>query len=297
GPPYFMGVAVAASRDTAHIACALNQDPAYLVCYWRPQGDVLDTLCRTGIHPAIAVAGSDVYVTWDDARDGPGYSPEIYFRRHRRAGNPTTAWDDGDSLVANNNSDTTKRISFAPGASFHSALAATPALSNHIEMIHSAWLDARDPALNEIYYSSSSKISDWRDFRNPGNLVPHDYDVAIGDCAHGTGVASVAAGCLVARTATDASYNPCVGVAHQAVLAIAAAPYPTPEAEIIERIKWLVDSTRCDVINLSLGSVENVPKDASSPVSQYVDWATARGRVVCVAAGNSGPLPGPDSLG
>lgn len=249
----------------------------------------------TAGYPATAAADSFVYAVWEERiRD----TLQVLFKRNKSLGAGT--WDDGDDFAGNNNADITKQISFTPTLAPHlfPNVTATAHIPSHIRMVHISWLDYRNsPILPEIYYSSSSKICAWRDYRTHGNQIPTDYD------DHGTNVSSIASGCLVARTSSNANFNPYLGVAWQGILAVGAVhgyvgtPYDDSvfEATVIQGIKWAVDTINTDVINISLGS-ETGDREAKHRLTQYVDWATGRGKVVCVGAGNQGPWPGPDSL-
>jgi len=58
---------------------------------------------------------------------------------------------------------------------------------------------------------------------------------------------------------------------------------------VMEGVEWALDNG-AQVINLSLGATG--PTDGRDPVSLACDGAVARGAVVCVAAGNTGPAGG-----
>jgi len=276
--------AIAASGGNAHIAFELEKPPtppySYNIYYWRPQGNIATQLTTEGSsqHPAIAAAGRYIYVSWDESDTTTGI--QIYFKRHRNFGVTNIPWDDGDEFTGNNNSDITKRISYGNGFSFNSAITATDSIANHIRMVHIVWLDTR-PGSEGIYYSSSSKIFAWRDYQNSGNLIPRDYG------RHGTAVSSVASGCLANRTETNNDFNPYIGVAWQGILAVA---HTELEAQDIQAIKWATDTLNTDVINLSGGYGQ--VGIGTSRIAQYLDWATAKGKVFIKSAGNNGPGPG-----
>jgi len=291
GPPYIGGLAVAASGGNAHIAFDLSTPPVANVYYWRPQGDIVTQLTTADSchHPAIAASDSFVYVTWDDGRDRGNSRPEIYFKQHRNFGATTTNWNDGDEFEGNNNADTTKRISDAPGSSFGSAITATNRIANHIRMVHIAWQDNRNTGYDpEIYYSSSSKIFAWRDSRFPVSPTPFDRQY------HGTQVSSVAAGCLVGRTSGNANFNPYLGVAWQGILAVGnicdLTDSTASEASMIEGIKWAVNTIKTDAINMSF-NFGPPTGDGTRNISQYVDWAIGQGKLFTNSAGNDGPNP------
>lgn len=99
---------------------------------------------------------------------------------------------------------------------------------------------------------------------------------------HGTHVAGIAAG-------NDSRYR---GIAPEATMLAAkvmGAFGSGSTSWAMAGVEWAV-ANGAQVINLSLGS--DGACDGSDPLSKTCDAAVARGIVVCVAAGNTGPLAG-----
>ncbi len=227
-----------------------------------------------------------VHVGWYDARDGV---ISVRYKRHPNGGDPATAWDDGDTNPANNNTDVSKRMSFDYAPSFWIpalSIATTDESANKLALVHLAWRDTRSvDSKKYVWYANSTKVVDWRDYVS-GTLKPREF----GTNDHGTEVSSVAAGAVVDRTSGNGDYNPFMGTAYNAVLAVAAYNAGSYEASLINGIKWAVDTTGADVLNMSLGFPDNdaVADSGARRVTQYVDWAVGRGLVVTKSAGNRG---------
>jgi hypothetical protein len=291
-------VAVAVGSNLGHVGYVrYDAGGSADVHYWRPVGDITTQLSTLGtaMHCAAAAAGRFVYVVWEDTRTGV---PQVFLKRHRDLGSGAVPWDDADGFAGNDTADGVKRVSFSPDSTQCKvvAAAATDSGTAHMRMVHVSWLDNRNTApgvLDEVYYASSSKISDWRDFRTPANRCPREY----GDDDHGTNVSSIAAGALVGRTGGTA-FNPFVGVAWQSALAVANVTSGTPgdsiyEARAIRAFKWAVDTIGADVVNTSFGYPSAMTPTADSGtrrITQYVDWVVARGKVLTKSAGNIGYL-------
>jgi hypothetical protein len=230
-----------------------------------------------------------VHVAWYDARGGV---ISVRYKRHPNAGDPATAWDDGDTQPVNNNEDVSKKMSFDYAATLWKptlSLAATDETSNKIAIVHIGWRDTRSVNNKKhVWYANSSKVYAWRDSRAP-TLKPRDYS------DHGSEVSSVAAGGVVERTGANANHNPFMGTAYNAVLAVGTHNGPGTqqayEASVIGGIKWGVDTVSADVINTSFGfpSTATVADSGARRVTQYVDWAIGRGVLLTKSAGNNGP--------
>jgi len=130
-----------------------------------------------------------------------------------------------------------------------------------------------------------SKVIGFMDF--VGNL-PLAYD----DNGHGTHVASIAAGDGTGMIETDFNPGHYRGVAPGAELYAAKvldANGSGSSDDVIAGIEWCAGQQDVDVINLSLGIAGS--SDGTDLVSQAVDAAVNNGKVVVVAAGNSGAAP------
>lgn len=254
-------------------------------------------ITATSDNGAFASPRNFIHVVWVDRRDG---FPNVYYKRHPDGGDMASEWDDGDTHEVNNNADTTRKLSFNKDMpAFGPYWMGPPTLvdiaglnetASRISTVHIAWFDNR--IVNDtrwVWYTNSSKICAWRDYSNT-SAKPFEPDVVD---AHGTGVASDAAGCIVDRTRSLAvDRNPFMGAAYNAVLLFAGTgANGFPEASFINAVKWAVDTVNADVINLS-GGFGFANNDGSRRTTQYADWAVARGKVFTKSAGNSGNAPG-----
>jgi serine protease AprX len=116
-----------------------------------------------------------------------------------------------------------------------------------------------------------------------GETAPYD------DNGHGTHVSSIAAGDGMG-SADAALYS---GVAPQAGLHVAkvlAANNTGRESDIIAGIEWCVDQPEVKVLSMSLRGA--LVSDGRDSLSQAAEAAVDTGKVVVVAAGNTGPAPG-----
>ena len=116
-----------------------------------------------------------------------------------------------------------------------------------------------------------------------GEASPYD------DNGHGTHVSSIAAGDGVGSA--DAVLY--AGVAPQVDLHVAkvlAADNTGVESNIIAGIEWCVDQSAVKILSMSLRGA--VVSDGLDSLSQAADAAVDAGKVVVVAAGNTGPAPG-----
>jgi len=107
---------------------------------------------------------------------------------------------------------------------------------------------------------------------------------------HGTSVASIAAGGLVATP-----YVPIQGMAPKAYLGnykVFGQPGVNDEAKTAAVVAAIDDAVKdqMDVINMSLGGLAEPP--ASDPEQQAIAKATEAGVLVVISAGNEGPNPG-----
>ncbi len=107
---------------------------------------------------------------------------------------------------------------------------------------------------------------------------------------HGTVVASIALGDGVGPGPIAARMK---GVAPDAALAAVKVLDSTgygDDSLAVQGVQWCAAKAKVDVISLSLGS--DVPSDGEDALSKAVDAATAAGKIVVAAAGNSGDGPG-----
>lgn len=137
-----------------------------------------------------------------------------------------------------------------------------------------------DTGIDPNHEQLAGRVIGWRDWVN-ARTAPYD------DHGHGTHVAGIAAGRPVG--AADAPYG---GVAPGASL-IAAKVLNSAgsgsDADVVAAIEWCAARPDVSVISMSLGSPGSDGSDAGSVAS---DAAVAAGKVVVVAAGNSGDAPG-----
>lgn len=99
---------------------------------------------------------------------------------------------------------------------------------------------------------------------------------------HGTHCASIAAGTGQASSYKFVGVAPGAYLLNGKVLTDAGWGY---ESWVISGIEWAVNKG-AHIISMSLGS--DINGDGTDPLSMAIDWATDRGVVVVVAAGNSG---------
>ncbi|MDP9297201.1 MAG: S8 family serine peptidase [Actinomycetota bacterium] len=113
---------------------------------------------------------------------------------------------------------------------------------------------------------------------------------AYDDQGHGTHVASIAVGDGVGSSSLADRMK---GVAPAAALSAVKVLDSTGAGDdslVVTGIQWCADRASVGVISLSLGST--LPSDGLDAVSQAVDAAVlTKGKIVVVAAGNSGDLP------
>jgi serine protease AprX len=117
------------------------------------------------------------------------------------------------------------------------------------------------------------------------NNKPNPYD----DFGHGTHVASIAVGDGVGPGPIASLMQ---GVAPGADLSAVKVVDNTGNGDDsleVQGIQWCAARAKVDVISLSLGS--DLPSDGLDAISQAVDAATAGGKIVVAAAGNSGDVP------
>jgi serine protease AprX len=134
-----------------------------------------------------------------------------------------------------------------------------------------------DPAHEQL----DSKSIVWQDFVT-GATTPYD------DHGHGTHVASIAVGDGVGGSQA-ARFG---GVAPEAGLwagKVLDAQGSGTESDIVAGVDWCATDPDVDVISMSLGTT--FPSDGSDALSMAANAAVADGKVVVVAAGNSGDAP------
>jgi serine protease AprX len=138
-----------------------------------------------------------------------------------------------------------------------------------------------DPAHEQL----DSKSIVWQDFV-AGAATPYD------DHGHGTHVASIAVGDGVGgpQAARFGGVAPEAGLWAGKVL---DGQGSGTEGDIVAGVDWCATDPDVDVISMSLGTT--FPSDGSDALSLAANAAVADGKVVVVAAGNSGDAP--DSIG
>ena len=138
-----------------------------------------------------------------------------------------------------------------------------------------------DPAHEQL----DSKSIVWSDFID-GSATPYD------DHGHGTHVASIAVGDGVGGSlaARFGGVAPAAGLYAGKVL---DAEGSGDESGIVAGIEWCAAEPAVDIISMSLGTT--LPSDGSDVLSLAANAAVADGKIVVVAAGNSGDAP--DSIG
>ncbi|HWL90948.1 MAG TPA: S8 family serine peptidase [Actinomycetota bacterium] len=138
-----------------------------------------------------------------------------------------------------------------------------------------------DPAHEQL----DSKSIEWSDFID-GSATPYD------DHGHGTHVASIAVGDGVGGSlaARFGGVAPAAGLFAGKVL---DAEGSGDESGIVAGMEWCAADPDVDIISLSLGTL--LPSDGSDVLSLAANAAVADGKIVVVAAGNSGDAP--DTIG
>lgn len=130
---------IAVSAQTIHVVWYDNRDGNYEIYYkrstdagsvWSPDIRLTNNSFESR-SPSISLSGSNVYVVWQDTRDG---NWEIYFKSSTDAG---VNW--GSDIRLTNNASSSEEPSAASAGSF----------------IHIVWVDTRD-GNPEIYYKRSS---------------------------------------------------------------------------------------------------------------------------------------------
>ena len=138
-----------------------------------------------------------------------------------------------------------------------------------------------DTGIDPTHEQLAGRVVGWRDWVG-GRTTPYD------DHGHGTHVASIAAGDGTG-SADAGRYG---GVARAASLVGAKVLNSSgsgSDADVAAAIEWCAGRSDVQVISMSLGSPGG---DGSDIGSQMADAAVAAGKVVVVAAGNSGDAPG-----
>ncbi|HET6968939.1 MAG TPA: S8 family serine peptidase, partial [Ornithinibacter sp.] len=137
-----------------------------------------------------------------------------------------------------------------------------------------------DTGIDPTHEQLAGRVVGWRDWVN---ARPTPYD----DHGHGTHVSGIAAGRPTGPATT--AYG---GVATGASLVgakVLDSSGSGADADVVSAIEWCAARPDVRVISMSLGSPGSDGSDAGSLAS---DAAVAAGKVVVVAAGNSGDAPG-----
>ncbi|MEM5807919.1 MAG: S8 family peptidase, partial [Candidatus Aenigmatarchaeota archaeon] len=141
-----------------------------------------------------------------------------------------------------------------------------------------------DTGINKTHSALSSRVIAEKDFviGDWDGDNPQDYS------GHGTHVAGIVA-------STDSTYKgvaPGTSILNAKVFTYYSNlnEWLAPTSAIMSGIDWCI-SQGADILTLSLGGPED-PNDGSDILSQYVDLAVDQGKVVTIAAGNSGPNNG-----
>ena len=135
-----------------------------------------------------------------------------------------------------------------------------------------------DTGIDKLHPALVGRVLNEADFTGEDN--PNDV------FNHGTHVAGIAAG-------SDSTYR---GMAFAATLLNAKVCYDNGDCfdtDIIDGVDWCVENG-ADIITLSLGGFASTA-DGSDGLSSYLDGIVDMGKVVTVAAGNSGPGLGGNS--
>lgn len=139
-----------------------------------------------------------------------------------------------------------------------------------------------DTGVDPGHEQLSGRVTGWLDLVN-GRTAAYD------DHGHGTHVAGIAAGDATGATSAATTAG---GVARAATI-IAAKVLDSAgsgaDSDVVAGIEWCADRADVRVISMSLGSPGG---DGSDAASQAVNAAVLAGKVVVVAAGNSGDAPG-----
>ena len=138
-----------------------------------------------------------------------------------------------------------------------------------------------DTGIDPNHEQLAGRVVGWRDWVN-GQAAPYD------DHGHGTHVSSIAAGDGTG-SAVAGQYG---GVARGASLIgakVLDSSGSGSDADVAAAIEWCAGRSDVRVISMSLGSPGG---DGSDLGSQMANAAAAAGKVVVVAAGNSGDAPG-----
>lgn len=138
-----------------------------------------------------------------------------------------------------------------------------------------------DTGIDPNHEQLAGRVVGWRDWVN-GQASPYD------DHGHGTHVSSIAAGDGTG-SAVAGQYG---GVARAASLIgakVLDSSGSGSDADVAAAVEWCAGRSDVQVISMSLGSPSG---DGSDVGSQMANAAAAAGKVVVVAAGNSGDAPG-----
>src|SRR3989344_1191883 len=127
--------------------------------------------------------------------------------------------------------------------------------------------------ISKTHPALASRVIDETDFTNSSNGA---FDVY----GHGTHVAGIVA----SMNSTYRGVAPGVSILNAKVLSDTGTG--TVE-NVMKGVDWCI-SKGADIFTLSLGGPAS-PADGSDPLSKYLDLAVDQGKIVTVAAGNSGP--------
>lgn len=135
-----------------------------------------------------------------------------------------------------------------------------------------------DTGVDPNHEQLAGKVVGWRDWVN-GGVDPYD------DHGHGTHVASIAAG----SGAGSAQFGGVARGASVVAAKVLGSDGSGADSDVVAAIEWCAGRPDVEVISMSLGSPGSDGSDAGSAAA---DAAVAAGKVVVVAAGNSGDAPG-----
>ncbi|MCE0487935.1 S8 family serine peptidase [Ornithinimicrobium sediminis] len=138
-----------------------------------------------------------------------------------------------------------------------------------------------DTGIDPGHEQLSGRVVGWNDWVN-GRAEPYD------DHGHGTHVAGIAAGDGTGSAAA-ADYGGVAGDAWLIGAKVLSSAGSGADSDVAAAIEWCAGRADVHVISMSLGSPGGDGADAGS---QAADAAVAAGKVVVVAAGNSGDAPG-----
>ncbi len=131
-----------------------------------------------------------------------------------------------------------------------------------------------DTGVNKTHPSLISRVINESDFTGEGTTDEN---------GHGTHVAGIVG-------STDSTYKGVAPAASILSAKVCNKAGKCKESWIMNGIDWCI-SQGVDILTLSISGAET-PNDGSDALSQYMDMAVDKGKVVTIAAGNSGPSSG-----